>query len=488
MEGHNYLGIYIGKDTATAVCIGSQGRQPRLQGCFSASVGEEEGQKQHTLASLIAQGCAERELKFSEVAVALDCAMFMQHSVHSEFTDPKRIAQTIRFDAEEALATDISDVAISFKAVSSGEGGSDLAVFTSQRKELSDVLLALQSNNIDPVTVEPDVNCLSRFISQNLSWAEGSRPFFCVLSRRAGYFVVPTRGRPRGDDAPATRTFLVGPRQNRSELLAREVSMTTALVQMGGSIDSLNVFDSNGAVEHGSLGKRLGVEVKGIDLLGAVAIDPEMLADCADPVDFVIAYGAALANSEKTQIINFRDDFMPYQGKKARLEKALKLAAVFVSLLVLALGVYVTRQLWQQNRYRSRLHNKLKPDYLAVLPGKTDLPSKLKEAAGILGRELTRVRRVSSPTGPGAEEGSILAKLTLVLEAFNNCASQTKLQVEKIVITARTIRVEGDTSSRANTLKLFDSIRRELEIQTFSYEAAGVRDSFSVTLALKKST
>ncbi len=76
--------------------------------------------------------------------MALDCAMFMQHNVHSEFSDPKRIAATVRFDTEEALATDITDVAIAFRITSSDDSGSNLTVFTAQRKVLSDVLGALQ--------------------------------------------------------------------------------------------------------------------------------------------------------------------------------------------------------------------------------------------------------------------------------------------------------------------------------------------------------
>ena len=164
MEGQNYLGIYLSKAAATVVCLKSQGRSYNVLGCFSVSAEGAEEQNPQVLAGLIAQGCAERELKFSEVAVALDCAMFMQHNVNSEFDDPKQIAATIRFDTEEALATDISDVAIAFSITSSDQTGSGVTVFTAQRKVLSDILLALQSNNIDPVTIEPDVNCLSRFI------------------------------------------------------------------------------------------------------------------------------------------------------------------------------------------------------------------------------------------------------------------------------------------------------------------------------------
>ena len=169
MEAKNYLGIYLSKDAATVVCIGSKGRGHDVLGCFSVSVQEQPEQDDHMLATLIARGCAERELQFSEAALALDCAMFMQHNVHSDFNDPKQIAQTVRFDTEEALATDISDIAIAFQIASSDQGGSELSVFTTQRKILSDVLLSLQSNHIDPVTVEPDVSCLSRFISRKVS-------------------------------------------------------------------------------------------------------------------------------------------------------------------------------------------------------------------------------------------------------------------------------------------------------------------------------
>jgi len=170
VDGQKYVGIYLSKDTATVVCLGSQGRDRKVLGCFSVSVEEAEGPDTYhgatALAGLIARECAEKIPMYRdcEVAVALDCAMFMQHNVHSEFDDTKQIAATIRFDTEEALATDISDIAIAFKITSSDQAGSELAVFTAQRKILSDILLSLQSSNIDPVTIEPDINCLSRVI------------------------------------------------------------------------------------------------------------------------------------------------------------------------------------------------------------------------------------------------------------------------------------------------------------------------------------
>ena len=121
MEAKNHLGIYLSKDTATVVCLGPQGHNHNVLGCFSVSAQEQAEQKHQELATLIAQGCAERELQFSEVTVALDCAMFMQHDVHSDFKDPKQVAQTVRFDTEEALAADVSEIAIAFQITSSND-------------------------------------------------------------------------------------------------------------------------------------------------------------------------------------------------------------------------------------------------------------------------------------------------------------------------------------------------------------------------------
>ncbi len=500
MEPQNYLGVYLSKDAATVVCLGSQGRDGNVLGCFSVSVEEQEEQNQSStkngaqrsaffgagLANLIARGCDERELKFSEVAVALDCAMFMQHNVHSEFNEPKQIAATVRFDAEEALATDVTDVAIAFEITSSDQSGSALTVFTVQRKILSDVILSLQQYNIDPVSIEPDVNCLSRFIRQNISLPEDLHPFFCALSRRNGYFVVPAGDKQGAQKASAVRTFLVGPTQNRTELLAREVSVTAALVETGEAINCLKVFDSTGSVNCQQLSEKLGIEASGVDWLQSAGTEPAALADCADPVDFAIAYGAALAHLEKAQSINFRSDFMPYQGKKLRLQKALKLAAISVTVLALAVGVYFQwgpQQLSKTNEGRNELRKKFAKDYSAVMLGKK-LPAKFSTAKNKLGGELRRIKKESTPLG----KESVSARLTLVLEAFNKYAAQARpmdLNIDSVTITSK-ISIIGDTSSRRNTRKLFDTIKNEMEILQERVYAKDRRDHFRITVVPKK--
>ncbi len=481
MEGPNYLGIYLSKDTATVVCLGLEGGSRSVLGCFSVTIEEAEEQRAQELVRLIAEGCAERGLGFSEVGVALDCSMFMQHNVHSEFSDPKRIAATIRFDAEEALAMDVTNLAIAFKVTSSDQTGSALTVFTAQQKQLSDILISLQSNNIDPVTIEPDVNCLSRFILQNVSLLQDLHCLFCVLSDSSGYFIAFAESR----ETLAMRTFLVKPAQERNGLLAREVPVTTALVETDEPANCIKVFDSTGSVNCQQLSEKLGIEAGSIDLVGATATGPEALTDCADPVGFAIAYGAALSHLEKAPSVNFRNDFMPYQGKKVRLQKAMKFSSVSVVVLMLAAGLYFQLQLWQENKYRNRLHKKFEKQYSAVMFGKRP-PAKSNPVKKLAG-ELRHIKSVKEGLLSVTGEESISAKLTLVLEAFNKCAAQTNLNIDSITITTRTISIAGDTSSRKNTLKLFDAIRKSgLEILQQRLDAKGGRDNFSITVVPKK--
>ena len=71
--------------------------------------------------------------------------------------------------------------------------------------------------------------------------------------------------------------------------------------------------------------------------------DEQEPGDAVNLVDMGIAYGAAMANSQADKTVNFRGDFMPYQGKRQRMEKTLKYAAILlVSMVVLAVVGIVT--------------------------------------------------------------------------------------------------------------------------------------------------
>jgi len=67
-----------------------------------------------------------------------------------------------------------------------------------------------------------------------------------------------------------------------------------------------------------------------------------------------------------------------------------------------------------------------------------------------------------------AGDDVVTAKLSLVLSAFNNCASKTSLNITNVNITDKSISITGDTSSSDNTLKFLRPFVRPTSISCSS--------------------
>ncbi len=480
MESHNYLGIYWRPERATVVCIAAQGRDSRLLGCFFVSAEDRQENIPQVLAERIVKGCSERDMKFGQAAVALDCTLFMQHAVHSEFSDYKKIAATVRFDTEEALAMDVADVAVAFRVASSDDSGSNLDVFTTQRGALTDLLLALQGEGIDPVTVEPDSYSLSRYLNAyGASDAPSEhRRLHALLSDSRGYLLVASK--PSG---PLTmRAFPISAAQNRTQLLAREVLTTTALAETAGPVHQVCLFDAKGEVSSEQFAAKVGRPVKVCHPAEMAGLEPSRIADGSNPVDFALAYGAALALGEKERGIDFRDDHMPYQGTKKRMNRALKFLSIAVTILVLSLGVYFQAQYMRASADRDAVRRSFEPLYSVVMMTKT-FPATLNQAVTNLKNELNRLKTQKGIMGP---QESISAKLTLVLQALNSCASQTGLIIDTITITTKTIHITGSTTSRRSTVNgVFEAMEKSgLKVDDNRASTEGDRDNFNMTVTV----
>ncbi len=479
MESGNHLGIYWGKNKATVVCLAPPGRERKIVDCFSVTV-EGESQGQQALADRIAQTCRERKLKFTEVAVALDCASFMQHRVHSEFSDPKRIAATIRFDTEESLATDISEMAVSFRIVSSGDDGAQLDVFTARRAVLSDILLSLQSHGIDPVAVDPDVCCLARCLAQYVPTPEAADrgTLYALLSDSRGYLVAASGTQ----ESSVLRTFLIGATQDRAGLLLRETLVTTGLAQTGHPVGRLCVLDAVDGLRPESLQERTGLQVSSCDLSRLQAGKTSASPEPQNAVDVALACGAALGSADGADSVNLRNDHMPYLGKKRRVQRAICVLSLCVTMLLLSVGVYFHSQYIRVNKQRKALCDVLEADYLPVMPGETVLPTPLSKAVEDLKKTYRRLREEKT----GANQGSISAMLELVLRSFNACAKETDLSIKSITITANTVIIDGDTSSPQNTQKAVQTMREIMKkdrviVGPERVNEAGGRNTFSIT-------
>lgn len=486
MESQNRIGIYLRNDRATVVCLASQGREKKLLGCFSVFADESAESSRQSLADRIAQECKQRRFKFAEAYVALDCTLFMQHRVHSDFGDYKKIAATVRFDTEEALATDVSDMAVAFRIVSSADDGSTLDVFTVQRDVLSDVLLSLQSNGIDPITVGPDVCCLSHYLGEygRSDENEASGVLYAFLSDSRGYLI----GMPaNSDDASTLRAFPVGPAQERTALLTREALVTAALAENAGPAEKMCISDVSGQLDVQTLGERVGLQVDDCGTTAMADVEPDQIADCANGVDFALAYGAALGQSPKDVSVNFRNDHMPFLGKKLRVQKAVRFLSISLAILFLAVGIYFQAHLMRVNRGRVALRARLEPDYLAVMLNKRELPEKMDRALRDVEGELRRVRQGRS--GEWTDQASTPARLAQVLMALNACATQTDVNIRTITIGSNIV-ISGDTNTRSSHIAVLDA----LEEVGLSRDSSGVtpqddgRIVFTATLKPRRIT
>ena len=247
------------------------------------------------------------------------------------------------------------------------------------------------------------------------------------------------------------------------------------------------IFDSAGLTDLSALTEKTGIIARPIEWFG----EPDELTQdqkhTVNRINFAIAYGAALSLLDKEQTVNFRDDFSPYQGKKVKTQKALKFAAVSVTMLLIAAGLYLQMNLFSINRYIKRSRAKFESNYEIVMPSTKSLSDEdsAKTALRWLKSELTSIKLLNEGTITSGT--TISSKLTLVLKALNKCAKKTDLNIEEINITEKNISLTGDTSGRSRTIEFGDTLTTTgLVIKSFNYGPDGNRDKFRVSLEPEK--
>jgi hypothetical protein len=264
-------------------------------------------------------------------------------------------------------------------------------------------------------------------------------------------------------------------------VLARETLVTTALADTARPVGHLCVFDAQSGLRPESLHEGTGLQVTACNPTALAGTKSGDIKEGVNAVDFALACGAALSPAEKGNSVNLRNDHMPYLGRKRRVQNAVRLLSLAVTILLLAVGVYFHSQLIRVNKQRESLRDKLELDYLAVMPGETQLPTPMSKGVDRLRSALRRLQ--NDKTGV-MEQGSIAAKLTSVLQGINGCARQTDLNIRSVVITDTSIVVNGDTSSRENTVNglraAMEKVGLKVDRQGLSRE--GERDVFSISL------
>jgi hypothetical protein len=479
LEQNKHLGIYIAPDKATVVLAGKTGSGVEIAQQFSIALPAGGPFSFAQTAADIASACQEKQIVFGDIAVALDCKLYRQQLLHSEFTEYRQIAQTIKFDAEEALAVNAADTAIAFEPASKGLSGTEVSVFAVGASVVSAIITAMAANKLDPVSIEPDSICLRRIIEQITEQNEDLKVMWMVLSEKKCFIVSP----PLAGGKAQIRAFVTAESQNKTNLAAREIMLTTASAAGNKDIQKVLIYDSTGKVDIAELSRDISVPV---EPFGTEQVITSLIAPSSevDNLDVMIAAGAAAGLLTKCERIDFRPDFMPYQGKKEILEKGIKMLSFCLLLLFVVVGVYLHMQYYKTSSYRNKLNEKFKAEYSIAMPGAKFVSS--RDAAGKLKREINKIKDVRSGLLSAAGDDSVEAKLTFLFEAVNSVPKNIDVDIEKIAVTTKTMTITGSTSSQGH-LQLFGAVDKHPKLvkANATYEGKDNRDHFRLTIDLK---
>lgn len=467
MEEKGSLGIYLAADKAVAVWT-SSGPESAVLNRLCIRPGQEEP---GTIALQAARAALRQGFAFDEVFVAVDCGYFTQYNLTSEFEDYKQIESTIKFDVEEAAAADAVNMAVAFEITGKEAAGSALTVYTADRQRLTDILLDLQEGGLDPTIIEPDAASMTRALSQVAHLGQHVDSLYVILSEKNCYMIHPRTG-----FAPVVRTFLVG--SNINSALTREILMARAAADTEGPITTIVLIGQSKSLDLEQLSQRTGLQVKAESpekgLMGSMS--PDEVA-CHE---LLIAYGAALAGRSRSGRVDFRRDFMPYQGQRKILEGSLRALSISVTVLLLAVAIFFQLKAFRTKSYANQLAQKNMTQFKSVMFGKNPKPG--MQPSSDLKREVARVQSIEK--GGLDDDKSIPAKLTFFLEAVNSTPANVDILIDQINVTGKSMKVKGSTNSRPGTMALLNEIKKHPRIALGSERLAtdGARDVFEITI------
>ncbi len=470
MENNIHVGIYISKDAARVVAVQSSAHRYKVRDVFDVSLDSDADAQSSTLGYEISLQLKERNLDVRECNVALDAAMFTQHNLYSDFDDARQISATIESDVEEAMGVDISDYAVAFSIIARQSSGSRVNVFTARKDLLEEIILDLTKHGLDPVTIEPDAVCIGRCLCHDIASQSSTSWVFCVFSERVCYICADTKKA----NQPFVRTLLCNESTDKVKLISRELPLTLASPGIDYAPETLFINESS-SLEN--FQRAVSVDVKSIS--DSLVDGDSILSNQDNLADNAVACGAAMVNFVRCPRIDFRKKFMPYQGRKKVIEFSLRLIGIAIAILFFSVAFNWSNSYRASTSDTDVIKAKIKKEYSAVMKGRRMTSAPTRD----LKSELNKLKRIKSGDSVG-DDSTVPARLRQVLEAINKTPSGIGLKIKTISISDSRIRVDGSTSSRANTQKLLAQLRKhkKLKVSQETLKQVGNEDTFMITL------
>lgn len=476
MEKTNSLGIFADKETITVVFDANAAGGHSAVSSFSIAFDDQDKTEVIAKAS---ERIKDSKIAFSSCYAAINCGYYNQFKVKSRFNTLKQIAQTVKFDAEELMAVDITEKAVAYSVDGLQAESADLTLYGADKEHLKRILDDINGLGVDPITIEPDIVCLGRFFKHTIinRDTDFDGAMVVVVDNVRCYFIVYNEN----NTTVSGRSFIVSDITDKQSVISQQLKLSMAAMGTNNKISKIYLADITGTVAKEQLTEQSGCKIFSVDLkqeLSKLGVKSED-ENC---IGYAAAFGAAIAG--KIDRVDFRRDFSPYQGKRQILEKMLKILSISVSVLLITLVLFFQIKAWQKSADTNKLEKSIISDVSKVI-SKSRLNSR-ESIINILKRELIKIKDQKSGKLT-LESGSIEAKLNFVLEVINTTPANTDLNIQTIDITSRTIRITGDTNSSNSTLQFFEAIKKhqQLTIDERFSKTSGNRNTFRVGMTVK---
>ncbi|MBN1435767.1 MAG: hypothetical protein JW936_01720 [Sedimentisphaerales bacterium] len=453
-SGHSCIGIHYSGSAATAVVVDTHHGDRAVEAKVRV-VSPNPQAKAENVAELLDEIVEKLSLDAKRqlpVALALGGQLYQTGEHHSEFSDPRQIDQTLRFDVEEEFMVDAESVALCYQVKRSDENGADLIVSLTPRDELAELFEQFYNKRLDAHIAQPDLTAWISYLRQYapeidknvvcVAWTEG---VLYTLLVDASYNPI------------LSRSYLCPDASSAHDVLEREMRRADVLLSA----------DQRAAVLLYHSDHFNGDRIKQLaDSLG-LGVQALPHADAAE----AFAIGAALSWAEGKVFTDFRrEDMQPKTLVAGRLKALYGLsAAITILLLAWALIMYS-----QASAYRGAQEKNI--ENIKTVWQEVHSDERMRDSSNIaqLARSIRVLRSEVALNAQGQSDSmtsnSAARVVYLVLQALDRLPQDFDLQLESINAGTDYARISGFVPTLADRAEMDAVIEAQSELTLSNWD------------------
>ena len=373
------------------------------------------------------------------VALSLGASLYRTERCHSEFTDPRMIKQTIRFDMEEVFVVDAESVLLCYQFLPPSGDGTDIVVHVCERALLSDLSECFDRAGLDAMLIQPDSASWIHYCSSQSQVTPGE-PALLLASGGAMLYLQAMDAELR---PLVARTCYVESDDPDGIFLRREMQRTVAMLGTQSLPGRLFYHDED--LPH----QRVQKAVDELEL------HYEALPQSSLPL--AQAEGAVRGYLDGTTVDFRRDGFSARTVRQSQ-QWALSGLAISVTLLMLVLGITVKVREHHYNSLKKQALDSIRADW-KKLPNtssrrRTPLKSTMIREIREMDRKLKGEKSAQSKELPESLSGTLEKLLGVVLALPEN----TDFRIENISLQSDRADLSGTLGKLADGEALKDAV------------------------------